>query len=729
MARQEINQEFNTFVGGILTEANPINFPAGFSLDERNFILERSGTRRRRYGLGSHSSNDATQNGGNYFLWQNGYTESDGTKRDVMVTWSADGLATPADYDVVAYIIDDEDDLFSNELTTLTLTSQVSAPRITAYEDTLIITEQQFQVAASLPVTGALTARNLYTTRLYKIDGTTLTTDSDAVQSVQIRDFQRILPEDYKDRNATLTDIRSYNLLASGWNTTNYAQFNTDTATYPGLSDNMNTGLSATTGVFTSTWVQNANNGTALIPGGGQILNLNAIDYDRAFIHETLTGGATSLSSDHNTAYILDTVSYAGRAFHLVYTPGSLTSNTSLCFSRIITETEDILKCYQTNDPTARDFNQILDTDGGLVDLTLVGTGISLLVLNNKIIIFGSNGIFELFSTENVFRPTSLNLRKITDIEVLGQPVIVEDQIFLVANGGIYALVYNANSSEFQAINITESSIQTFVNSLPRSTKDLVRSVYVDSDKVVRFLFGTFTDNTLTELVYDIPLKAWYKNIITSSHITSSNFEVKGYLLLKGFDDQNTTYPVDSRMFLITHDSISSDVSPAFFKYVAWQHSETDFVDKITKPSGPFEFEETSAFLQTGYINLGDTQRQKQSSYIVPSFLRTEDGFTDDGNGNLTPTNESSCMISAWWDYVDDASQPKANTPFEAYRYNRLYIPEDASDTFDYGQSVLTTKNRLTGRGRALSLRFESSAGKDCQLLGWGMDIETNNRV
>ena len=51
MARQDINTEFNTFVGGILTEANPINYPKGYTLDEENFILERDGTRRRRRGL------------------------------------------------------------------------------------------------------------------------------------------------------------------------------------------------------------------------------------------------------------------------------------------------------------------------------------------------------------------------------------------------------------------------------------------------------------------------------------------------------------------------------------------------------------------------------------------------------------------------------------------------------------------------------------------------------
>ena len=138
---------------------------------------------------------------------------------------------------------------------------------------------------------------------------------------------------------------------------------------------------------------------------------------------------------------------------------------------------------------------------------------------------------------------------------------------------------------------------------------------------------------------------------------------------------------------------------------------------------------DAAAFMQTGFINAGDSQRRKQANYIVPSFIRTENGFTDDGGGDLTPTNESSCNIRADWDYADTTAGGKLGTAFEAYRYNRLYIPSGPADTFDTGQSVITTKNKLLGRGRALSLRFTTTALKDCRLLGWGLGFETNSKV
>ena len=43
--------EFNTFVGGLVTEASPLTFPENASIDEANFELDRNGSRSRRLGM------------------------------------------------------------------------------------------------------------------------------------------------------------------------------------------------------------------------------------------------------------------------------------------------------------------------------------------------------------------------------------------------------------------------------------------------------------------------------------------------------------------------------------------------------------------------------------------------------------------------------------------------------------------------------------------------------
>jgi len=49
--KQNVPVEQVTFAGGLITEANPLNFPPNASLDEVNFVAEKDGTRRRRLGM------------------------------------------------------------------------------------------------------------------------------------------------------------------------------------------------------------------------------------------------------------------------------------------------------------------------------------------------------------------------------------------------------------------------------------------------------------------------------------------------------------------------------------------------------------------------------------------------------------------------------------------------------------------------------------------------------
>ena len=736
MSRSEISTEFNTFVGGILTEANPINFPPGFSLDEQNFILQRDGTRRRRRGLGEVSTaTDAVRAGSTpdvseVLLWKNGYTDTAGVKFDVLVASSRSTLSATR-WTLTAYLLTDPADIFGNPAAWAGTFGDIEeAPRISFHDDVLIYTYLD-NTTKSLPVTGALAARDVYKTSFFKIEGGVLDRPSSFVGDlVNARDFQRITPGDYKDRDsgATIGDEHGYDLLASGWTKTNLDQFKTDTTTFPGLSDNMNTGLEPVTGVFTSSWVDLANNGTGLIPGGGEIIGLGSINYDRANIYETAFAVAvTDIPTTNNIAYQLDTVSHAGRGFHLMYVPGSDFGDYLLAFTGIVTDPEDLRQCLQANDPTARDFNQLLETDGGILDISDAGIIDSMILLNNRILIFGSNGVFEVFSRDNLFTPAGVAFRKITETRSIGKPVIAEDAVYFLSNSGVYMVAYNPSSSEFQAVNITAQSIQTLINKIPFTVKGTVKTIYVDTDATVRFLFDTrVTDGVLTELIYDSVLKAWSKNVYSGNHI--DDLIILDYLLLTGFDEDDLNYPTDSRLHIITLDAIN-DTGSTLNYLKAWKFNQTDFVDKLPIPSDETEYLETPAFLQTGYLNANDSSKFKQGTYIVPSFLRTEDGFTDDGSGNLTANNESSCVISSWWDFAEDSTDTKVNPPFEAYRLNKVYIPTGPADTFDYGQSVITTKNRLTGRGRALSLRFESSVGKDCRLLGWNLGFGAVGKV
>jgi hypothetical protein len=120
-----------------------------------------------------------------------------------------------------------------------------------------------------------------------------------------------------------------------------------------------------------------------------------------------------------------------------------------------------------------------------------------------------------------------------------------------------------------------------------------------------------------------------------------------------------------------------------------------------------------------------DTQRKKGICYLTTHFKRTEDGF----DVNLAPTHESSCFVQVKWDYDITGSYNAWSPEYQAYRYRRMYTPVDSNDTYDYGQSVISTKNKVRGSGSSLSVRFTAEDNKDCRILGWAATVSVNPKV
>lgn len=92
----------------------------------------------------------------------------------------------------------------------------------------------------------------------------------------------------------------------------------------------------------------------------------------------------------------------------------------------------------------------------------------------------------------------------------------------------------------------------------------------------------------------------------------------------------------------------------------------------------------------------------------------------------MAERNESSCLVQAQWEWNTSDDAGRWGQEFQAYRYRQLYFAEDDSATISYGYSVITTRNKLRGKGRALSLKFRTEPGKDLQLLGWSIELGGN---
>lgn len=241
------------------------------------------------------------------------------------------------------------------------------------------------------------------------------------------------------------------------------------------------------------------------------------------------------------------------------------------------------------------------------------------------------------------------------------------------------------------------------------------------------------------ELILDLTLNAFY--LYDFGHADEENVpKIHDYIKVpKTVASSSEEDILDSSGVVVTDDA-SSDVTRSVttssnrtrdlrfenFKYLTTQGTDmtlTEFTDysfaDFTSLSGAaLNFD---SYLITGQDLSGDFMRKKQAIYILVYNTRTETIYSDIA-GVATPIRQSSCLLQTRWDWNDSDVQGKFGLEFETYRF---LFPQPlnpvAGDVFDYGPTVIETKNKIRGSGKSLSLKFTSSPGKDTKLLGWGI--------
>jgi hypothetical protein len=81
------------------------------------------------------------------------------------------------------------------------------------------------------------------------------------------------------------------------------------------------------------------------------------------------------------------------------------------------------------------------------------------------------------------------------------------------------------------------------------------------------------------------------------------------------------------------------------------------------------------------------------------------------------------------WDFSNSTASGKWGTAQQCYTFKRTIVGENPGDPYDYGQDVLSSRLKLRGSGKGLSLYFYSEDGKDAYLLGWGLLVSGGSAV
>lgn len=469
-----------------------------------------------------------------------------------------------------------------------------------------------------------------------------------------------------------------------------------------------------------------------------------------------------NLRRDKTPGGVKCVTSYAGRVFYAGFEStvedGDVKSpilGTYVLFSQVVDNAEKVGKCYQEGDPTSLNDFDLVANDGGAIKIPGAARILRLVPVGRSLVVVASNGVWEIRGSEGSFSAVDFTVEKVSDIGAISATsiVVAENKIYYWSTGGIYAIEREQTGLTLLYKNITSDTIQSYFNDIGAVQKETAKGVYSESSKTISWLYNDEEDYTSVadkfrynrQLNLNLVLGAFYTYTfdigledteyprvadiyISPTFITSSYEEAviigSNVVQVEGIDD-----------VVISRSSSSNTLSEISYLAVK-PKGDTAWTFTVAALNNPgfvdWGRDESEGLEYVGHLEAGhdliideDSQRQKQIQYITTHLERTEDGF----DSELSSTSKSSCFMQARWDFGNSLNSGKLGQKQQIYRLRRDYIPSGTGDEFDYGQSVITTKNKVRGRGKALSLRFETEPGKDCILYGWGALYAANSNV
>ena len=717
-------KSYSTFVQGIITEASPLTFPENASVDERNFVLQRDGSRNRRLGMDFEESFVQGSNIANTILEDQAVACSEwkGVDNDADVNFAVVQVGT------TIYFYDMAQASVSANIKGFTVDLELHK---TAFALNIGNAAISTSVGKGVLFVASSEIEPFYLTYDAALDAITATSIT-----IEVRDFLGV-PDtlDVDERPVAATVEHTYNLLNQGWTTDHITTYDTSQSKQPSNADVWVLGKDSSD-VFDPVLMDKQSFGNTPAPKGHYIIDA---------IERVRTGLTTETDEGRPSAISF----YAGRVWYagVSSTPSAGPSlNGSVWFSQSLTALEKAGKCHQEADPTSENISDLIDTDGGVIEIPEAGSILKLVPLRDSLVVFADNGVWQISGGGLAFSGTNFQVDKITTVGATnaGSVIAVEAVAVYWTTSGIYILEAQTATHILGARSLTEESIQTLYNAIPSVARLHVTGSYDEAAKRIAWLYNDTTDydgvsyryKYNKELVFDGVLKAFYLHEISdlatltpyvAGVITSPSLligDTPYQVQASGVDVQASAVDVEVTLTTPIRGALSTKylcVEPqdATNSKVTWgEYSNTSFLEWEQADSTGITF---LSYLITGYELFGDMSRKKYVPYITCHFLRTETGFVENAQGGLDPNNPSGCYLQAQWEWSNSAAGGRWGTAQQVYRLPRLYIPSGAGDPFDDGFSVCTTKSKLRGRGQSVSLYFYSEEGKDCHILGWSM--------
>jgi len=364
---------------------------------------------------------------------------------------------------------------------------------------------------------------------------------------------------------------------------------------------------------------------------------------------------------------------FAGRAFYAGV--GSTGYSNTIYFTQIIEDDSQLGKCYQANDPTAKDSFDLLPSDGGTIKIQDINTVLDMRVIGQSLFVFATNGVWSISGSDNAsFRATDYTVSKISSFPALSKTSIVDIGGLPVwwNYEGIFALKKSEVGLTSEVSNLTQTSIQSFYDAIPQYSKTTAKGVFNDQLGLVYWIYNIMPEDGVSK----------YTNILVLDAVTGTFYPLS---------IPNTSIQISGVVAVRNN-------GPKVFKFLAVDGVSMSWAEMIGTNYLDWGTVPYEQFFITGYRIRGDILKNFQTNYLSIVTEEVADG---------------SCYVQGLWDYTFDEQSARFSNPQQVYRHG-VYR--------NYQRSRL----KMRGTGYSLQFKFFGESGKPFSIVGWS-GFETAN--
>lgn len=387
-------------------------------------------------------------------------------------------------------------------------------------------------------------------------------------------------------------------------------------------------------------------------------------------------------------------------------------------------------KCYQEQDPTDSEFNELLATDGTVIDIGGAGAVIGMAPLGNSLVIMTNQGVWQLQGSSESYSIQAVSVSKLLSDSCTERNSIISfpGGIAFFADSAIYVVQRDPTVGTLSATAVSDDTIKSlyidrYASGVSCAAFDYknkrVEWIYPDG-KILQFdvRTGAFfpqkiegTDDQLrfahrTPRLYQVPQE---ENVVSYDPITEETDFVES--LGEQVTTTTTTVAATPDTGLVYYKlDFQPSLRPSFTRSSL---SDETMVD--------YDTEEYRAYAEAGYDTFSDPTSNKEIDTLFAWFEITEDGIVGTPGGGYELENQSACDLSVKWEWSTSGASNRWYNAGNIYRLPVEYIVDDNDLTLDFGYSVAHATRGIPGAGKSVVFRFDDQPGKHMRLLGWAV--------